>query len=104
MHPLDKAIHLTRREFFTSAASGLGLLALSSMLQRDGLRSLDPLPSATEGFNRRLQRDMRSMVFSGGCDAWYTDKDDYNFTLWPYSAFRYVFELARPIRREFRAE
>ena len=37
MHPLDKAIHLTRRDFFTSAASGLGLLALSSMLQRDGL-------------------------------------------------------------------
>ncbi len=37
MHPLDKAIHLTRREFFTSTASGLGLLALSSMLQGDGL-------------------------------------------------------------------
>jgi hypothetical protein len=37
MHPLDRAIHLTRRDFFTSAASGLGLLALSSMLQRDVL-------------------------------------------------------------------
>jgi len=47
MHPLDKAIHLTRRDFFTSAASGLGLLALSSMLQRDGLLAspapVDPL-------------------------------------------------------------
>jgi hypothetical protein len=47
MHPLDKAIHLTRRDFFTSSASGLGLLALSSMLQRDGLlaaaASSDPL-------------------------------------------------------------
>ncbi len=37
MHPLDKAIHLSRREFFTSTASGLGLLALSSMLQGEGL-------------------------------------------------------------------
>ena len=37
MHPLDKAIQLTRREFFTSTASGLGLLALSSMLQGEGL-------------------------------------------------------------------
>jgi hypothetical protein len=42
MHPLDKAIHLTRRDFFTSAASGLGLLALSSMLQRDGLLAAAP--------------------------------------------------------------
>ena len=37
MHPLDKAIYLTRREFFTSTASGIGLLALSSMLQGEGL-------------------------------------------------------------------
>ncbi len=49
MHPLDHAIHLTRRDFFTSAASGLGLLGLGAMLQQDGLlaapgASADPLP------------------------------------------------------------
>ncbi|MEO6753571.1 MAG: DUF1501 domain-containing protein, partial [Chthoniobacteraceae bacterium] len=45
MHPLYKAVHLTRREFFTSTASGLGLLALSSMLQGEGLLAApaDPL-------------------------------------------------------------
>ncbi len=43
MHPLDKAIHHSRREFFTSTASGLGLLALSSMLQRDGLLAASSL-------------------------------------------------------------
>ncbi|MEO6789122.1 MAG: DUF1501 domain-containing protein, partial [Chthoniobacteraceae bacterium] len=37
MHPLDKAVHLSRREFFTSTASGLGLLAFASMLQGEGL-------------------------------------------------------------------
>ena len=74
------------------------------MLERDGLRQLEPLAEATQGFNRRVQRDMSSMVFSGGCESWYTDQHDYNFTLWPYSAFRFVFELARPLRREFRAE
>ena len=74
------------------------------MLERDGLRHLEPLAEATQGFNRRVQRDMSSMVFSGGCESWYTDQHDYNFTLWPYSAFRFVFELARPLRREFRAE
>jgi uncharacterized protein (DUF1501 family) len=32
MNPLDQAIHLTRRDFFTTTASGLGSLALASML------------------------------------------------------------------------
>ena len=48
--------------------------------------------SATRDFNTRLQRDMRKMVFSSGCKAWYTDEQDHNFTLWPYSASRYVIE------------
>jgi hypothetical protein len=51
-----------------------------------------------------MQRDMRPMVFGGGCDAWYTDANDYNYTLWPHSAFRFVFELAKPLRRELRLE
>src|SRR5436190_2392239 len=37
MDPLQHAAALTRRQFFTSTASGLGLLALSSILQQDGL-------------------------------------------------------------------
>ncbi|MDQ3624204.1 MAG: DUF1501 domain-containing protein [Verrucomicrobiota bacterium] len=37
MHPLEQAIHLTRRDFFTTAASGLGLLALGSLLDSDPL-------------------------------------------------------------------
>src|SRR5215207_6859323 len=45
MHPLDNAVHLTRRDFFTTAASGLGMLALGSMLNSDGLLAApaDPL-------------------------------------------------------------
>jgi len=48
MHPLDHAIHLTRRDFFTTTASGLGLLGLGAMLQQEGLlaapsASADPL-------------------------------------------------------------
>src|SRR5712671_1420466 len=59
MHPLDKAIHLTRRDFFTNAASGLGLLALSSMLQRDGLLAApgpaDPLAPRAPHFAPRAK-------------------------------------------------
>jgi len=35
MNPLEKAVHLTRRDFFTTTANGLGMLALSSMLNDD---------------------------------------------------------------------
>jgi hypothetical protein len=37
MNPLDQAIHLTRRDFFTTTASGLGMLGLASVLQSEGL-------------------------------------------------------------------
>ncbi len=48
MHPIDQAIQQTRRDFFTTAASGLGMLGLASMLQSEGLlaapgASADPL-------------------------------------------------------------
>lgn len=48
MNPLEQAIHLTRRNFFTTAASGLGLVALGSLLDSERLFatpavSADPL-------------------------------------------------------------
>ncbi len=48
MSPLDQAIQFTRRDFFTTTASGLGMLGLASMLQSEGLlaapgASADPL-------------------------------------------------------------
>src|SRR6187401_1513080 len=41
MNPLDQAVHLTRRDFSTGAASGLGLLALTSLLGPDGALGAD---------------------------------------------------------------
>src|SRR5687768_6789617 len=37
MNPLEHAVHLTRRDFFTTTANGLGMLALGSMLNDDQL-------------------------------------------------------------------
>ena len=37
MNPLAETIHLARRDFFTTTANGLGMLALGSMLNADGL-------------------------------------------------------------------
>jgi cation diffusion facilitator CzcD-associated flavoprotein CzcO len=70
-------------------------------MSREGLAQIDPDPLVVAQYNERLQRDMKKMVFSGGCNAWYTDANDRNFTLWPYSALRFLFEQRKPRRQEF---
>src|SRR3954447_14483889 len=47
-------IDLARRQFFTSSASGLGALALSSLLQQDGLLAADA--SADQSVNPLLPK------------------------------------------------
>jgi len=37
MHPIDEQISVTRREYLTTTASGLGMMALGSMLTSDGV-------------------------------------------------------------------
>jgi len=66
------------------------------------LTELDPDPSVVANYNARLQKDLKKMVFSGGCGAWYTDENDFNYTLWPYSAARFLWEQSKVKREEFR--
>ncbi|MEM9622637.1 MAG: NAD(P)/FAD-dependent oxidoreductase [Pseudomonadota bacterium] len=70
-------------------------------MNRDGIAHLDPDPAFVAQYNQRLQRDMRKMVFSSGCSAWYTDANDFNFTLWPYSAARFLAEQRNVNKAEF---
>ena len=58
-----------------------------------------PDPDVVRRYNDRLQKDMQKMVFSGGCNAWYTDSHDRNFTLWPYSALRFLDGAMEPQTR-----
>lgn len=67
-------------------------------------RHVEPTPEATGRFNQRIRRDMRRMVFSGGCNAWYTDDQDHNYTLWPYSALRFCAEFLRLKPKELKIE
>ncbi len=73
-------------------------------MHRHGLAYIDPDPDVVARYNQRLQKDMRKMVFSGGCNAWYTDSSDRNFTLWPYSALRFLAEQWNLKRDEFRVK
>ncbi len=70
-------------------------------MEEEGLAQIDADPEVVKTYNARLQRDIKPMVFSGGCDAWYTDDNDYNFTLWPYSAVRFCLEQGTLHKQEF---
>jgi hypothetical protein len=46
MHPLLRSIHQNRRDFLTSTASGIGLLALASLFRDNGLLAAEASVSA----------------------------------------------------------
>src|SRR6267154_813223 len=47
MHPLEQHIHQSRRNFLATSASGIGLVALASLLRDDGLLAAEaPTPLA----------------------------------------------------------
>ena len=62
-------------------------------MRRKGIQYLEPSSEKTAKFNARIQKNMKKMVFHSGCNAWYTNEKDENFTLWPYSAARFVMEM-----------
>jgi hypothetical protein len=61
MNPLDDVIHLARRDFLTTTANGLGMMALGSMLNDDGLfaapslANTDPLVPKPPHFTPRAK-------------------------------------------------
>ena len=77
------------------------ILKCLKLMERENMSHLDPAPDVVTKYNARLQRDMKRMVFSGGCNAWYTDAHDRNYTLWPYSACRFLAELLSVKKAEF---
>ncbi len=51
--------------------------------------------TAQARFNERVQRGMRNTVWATGCRSWYQQADGKNFTIWPFSTWRYWLETRR---------
>jgi len=58
---------------------------------------------AQSEFNARLQDALKNTVWSTGCRSWYQQDDGRNFTIWPWSTWRYWLETRRvdPSRYQF---
>ncbi|MEX2286187.1 MAG: DUF1501 domain-containing protein [Planctomycetaceae bacterium] len=57
MHPLDLAVQQTRRRFFSTTASGLGAVALSSLLRSDGVLRAASLTTSDDAANPLSPRE-----------------------------------------------
>jgi hypothetical protein len=66
------------------------------LLRERGADYLDIEPQAQRTFNARVQSALRGTVWSTGCRSWYQQEEGRNFTIWPYSTWRYWLETRRP--------
>jgi cation diffusion facilitator CzcD-associated flavoprotein CzcO len=53
-------------------------------------------------FNERIQRGLRGTVWNTGCRSWYQQADGRNFTIWPYSTWRYWLETRKVDAAKYR--
>jgi cyclohexanone monooxygenase len=65
-------------------------------MRRKRLASVDVMPEAQAGFNRRLQAKLSRAVWSvGGCKSWYLHPSGKNVTLWPGFTWQFRRALSR---------
>jgi hypothetical protein len=71
------------------------VLECMRLLQERGADWLDVQPRAQAEFNARVQAALRGTVWSSGCRSWYQQADGRNFTIWPWSTWRYWLETRK---------
>jgi hypothetical protein len=62
---------------------------------------MDVRPAAMARYNRRIQRQLKTMVWDAGCGSWYKTRSGKITNNWPRFAFQYALSLRRPKWREF---
>jgi cation diffusion facilitator CzcD-associated flavoprotein CzcO len=65
------------------------------LLRERGADWLAVQPQAQAEFNARVQAGLRGTVWSSGCRSWYQQADGRNFTIWPWSTWRYWLETRK---------
>jgi cation diffusion facilitator CzcD-associated flavoprotein CzcO len=74
---------------YTEAQIAHALQAIDK-LRRERLRFVDIRQEVQDAYNADIQRRMKKMVWSSGCNSWYLGDDGSNHALYPGFAFRYV--------------
>ncbi len=73
-------------------------------MQRCGWKSIEVRPEVMQRYNDGLQRRMRNMVWTSGCNSWYLSEDGSNHSLYPGFASEYVLRAHRFRASAYRIE
>ncbi|MDD3763021.1 MAG: NAD(P)/FAD-dependent oxidoreductase [Nevskiales bacterium] len=65
------------------------ILDCMRQLDERGATYLDVKPEVQRKFNDEVQANMKHTVWSTGCQSWYQSADGVNFTIWPWSTWRF---------------
>lgn len=71
-------------------------------LRERGAAYLDLSADAQAAFNRRVQAALAGTVWTSGCVSWYQQSDGRNFTIWPWSTWRYWLQTRRVRAEHYR--
>jgi cation diffusion facilitator CzcD-associated flavoprotein CzcO len=71
-------------------------------LRARGADCLDLDPAEQARFNRRVQQALVGTVWNSGCRSWYQQADGRNFTIWPWSTWRYWLETRKVHAERYR--
>lgn len=71
------------------------ILECLSLLEAKKAASLTVRPEAQRAFNEEVQEALAGTVWSSGCSSYYMQDDGRNFTIWPWSTWRYWLRTRR---------
>jgi cation diffusion facilitator CzcD-associated flavoprotein CzcO len=78
------------------------LLQCLRELRARGADYLDVDPAEQARFNERVQAALKGTVWSSGCRSWYQSADGRNFTIWPWSTWRYWLQTRKVHAERYR--
>ena len=58
-------------------------------LNKKGASYLDVKASVQHSFNENIQKNLQGTVWQSGCQSWYQQDGGKNFTIWPFSTWKY---------------
>ncbi|MDI1301173.1 MAG: NAD(P)/FAD-dependent oxidoreductase [bacterium] len=71
------------------------ILEQMRLMQEKGADYVDVKPAAQAAFNEYVQENLKGTVWSSGCQSWYQQDGGKNFTIWPFSTWKFWLETRK---------
>ncbi|NNF66837.1 MAG: NAD(P)/FAD-dependent oxidoreductase [Gammaproteobacteria bacterium] len=77
------------------------VIDLLQQMQLRQWQAVQPRRQAYDAYNLSLNKNLKKMIWSGGCRSWYQDPTGKIFTLWPHTCTTYWFAMRQPDMDEY---